>query len=1090
MVKHKIILKLIIILDLFIKIFQTQRLNLIEFKASKIKLKIKGQGNKNIFGYESDYKFSSEYYPTEVYINEKKQDLVNYSYYFGNDSNSVELILNNSIQSCWQMFRNCIDIIEVDLSNFNSSEIININSMFCYCSSLTSVNLNNFDTSKVTDMGFMFYYCNSLTSIDLSSFNTSKLTRMLSMFEGCESLEFINLKNFDDSNILLNKNNINIFKNVPDNIVIYINENNSNIISQIKNKTCYSLISSDDWISDRKTIIDGANLCNDTCYNNDNISCYENCINIINKYECKCRLNNCLECSSINLNESLCTNCKDNYYPIENDTFNLGKYINCYKEPIGYYLDKNISKYKKCYDTCESCEINGDNINHNCIKCNINFSFEINITNNYKNCYENCSNYYYFDNQKNFHCTNNKNCPDEFPFLEKEKTKCAKHDFDYIIEEIGNIDKNETEDNYEIKYYDEIMAIVESIFMYKYDTSNLDNSLDESIEVEKIKITLSTTQNQKNNTKNNITLIDIGECETLLRKYYNLSDNQLLYMKKIDIIQDGIKIPKIYYDIYAKLSPTNLTKLNLSICQNCKIYILIPYNISENIDVLNISSGYYNDICYVSTSKKGTDIILKDRKQEYIDNNMTICQEDCDFSEYNYKSQIVNCSCKVNQESYSVYDMHIDMDKILKNFKDIKNIANLNILSCYKILFSRKGISNNIGALTIIIIIIIHFIFISLFYSKSYEKIICEIKNIKFLKLQNEKEKNEKNEKKGKMRKVNFMKNKKEEKEQKQQNIVKSLRQKKNHNSKDRNRANNNKLISQPNYFKCNPPRYETDKNSTKNVKNIFKNNIDNIIIFNESAINEKSNIYFTKGNNKKAFKKTKFEKQYSNEEMNKLPYQLALQYDKRTFCEYYISLLKIKHVLIFTFCNNKDYNSIIIKIDLFLISIIIYVFNNTLFFNDDTMHKIYEDEGQYNFVYQLPKIIYSLLISLILNSILKLFALSGKGIYTFKNDNIIADITQKEAKLKNQLKIKFIAYFIISSIFLLLCWYYISMFCAIYKNTQKHLISDTLLSLGLSLTYPFIYYLLPGFFRIPALSNPKNNRKYLYIMSTLIQII
>ena len=137
-----------------------------------------------------------------------------------------------------------------------------------------------------------------------------------------------------------------------------------------------------------------------------------------------------------------------------------------------------------------------------------------------------------------------------------------------------------------------------------------------------------------------------------------------------------------------------------------------------------------------------------------------------------------------------------------------------------------------------------------------------------------------------------------------------------------------------------------------------------------------------------------------------------------------------------------------------------------------------------------MPKIIYSLLISLILNSILKLFALSGKGIYTFKNDNIIADITQKEAKLKNQLKIKFIAYFIISSILILLCWYYISMFCAVYKNTQKHLISDTLLSLGLSLTYPFIYYLLPGFFRIPALSNPKNNRKYLYIMSTLIQII
>ena len=224
MIKRKRIFKLIIMLDLYIKILQIQKFNLIEFKASKITLKIKGKGNKNIFGYESNFKFSRDYYPAEVYINAKKQASVNYNYNFINDSNSVELIWNNPIQSCFQMFRNCTQITEVDLSDFNSSEIININSMFCYCSSLTSVNLNNFDTSKVTDMGFMFYYCNSLTSIDLSNFDTSKLTRMQSMFEGCESLEFINLKNFNDSKILLNGNNTNIFKNVPDNIVIYINE--------------------------------------------------------------------------------------------------------------------------------------------------------------------------------------------------------------------------------------------------------------------------------------------------------------------------------------------------------------------------------------------------------------------------------------------------------------------------------------------------------------------------------------------------------------------------------------------------------------------------------------------------------------------------------------------------------------------------------------------------------------------------------------------------------------------------------------------------------------------------------------------------
>ena len=61
-------------------------------------------------------------------------------------------------------------------------------------------------------------------------------------------------------------------------------------------------------------------------------------------------------------------------------------------------------------------------------------------------------------------------------------------------------------------------------------------------------------------------------------------------------------------------------------------------------------------------------------------------------------------------------------------------------------------------------------------------------------------------------------------------------------------------------------------------------------------------------------------------------------------------------------------------------------------------------------------------------------------------------------------------------------------MFGVIYKNTQIHLLKDTLMSVGLSLLFPFGYYILPGFFRIPALSNSKNKRKCLYNFSKIIQ--
>ena len=132
------------------------------------------------------------------------------------------------------------------------------------------------------------------------------------------------------------------------------------------------------------------------------------------------------------------------------------------------------------------------------------------------------------------------------------------------------------------------------------------------------------------------------------------------------------------------------------------------------------------------------------------------------------------------------------------------------------------------------------------------------------------------------------------------------------------------------------------------------------------------------------------------------------------------ISLIKLKHSLIFSFYNNKDYNSKIIKIDLFFISLAGYYAINGLFFNNDTMHKIYETKGKYNFVYNLPKIIYYSLISMVLNKILKVLALSNDDILYFKQTKNKNDIDKEKNNLWNKLKIKFILYYIISSIFIL----------------------------------------------------------------------
>ena len=177
-------------------------------------------------------------------------------------------------------------------------------------------------------------------------------------------------------------------------------------------------------------------------------------------------------------------------------------------------------------------------------------------------------------------------------------------------------------------------------------------------------------------------------------------------------------------------------------------------------------------------------------------------------------------------------------------------------------------------------------------------------------------------------------------------------------------------------------------------------------------------------------------------------------------------------------------------SIYIFIIGFAIEYTINGLFYNDDTMHKIYESKGQFEFVNQIPIVIYSNIISYVLNFPLNFLALSNDAIINFKQENSKLNIMKKAKQLKNVLTIKFSLYFIISFLLLLFFLYYISLFDIIYKNTQIHLLKDTLMSFILSLLIPFAIYLIPGFFRILALSNRKNKRECLYKFSQFLQFL
>ena len=156
------------------------------------------------------------------------------------------------------------------------------------------------------------------------------------------------------------------------------------------------------------------------------------------------------------------------------------------------------------------------------------------------------------------------------------------------------------------------------------------------------------------------------------------------------------------------------------------------------------------------------------------------------------------------------------------------------------------------------------------------------------------------------------------------------------------------------------------------------------------------------------------------------------------------------------------------------------------MFFNESTLHIIYEQHGLYNIIHQIPQIIYSSLISSVINLILRQFSLTEKNVVMIKNN----DNKQQRKEFFRCLIIKFILFFIISILLLILYWYYVGCFCAVFKNTQLFLIKDTLISFGFSLIYPFAFYLFPAILRIHSLKDKKKNKDCIYNFSKLFQFI
>ena len=98
------------------------------------------------------------------------------------------------------MFYGCSALSSLDLTNFSTGNVTDMNAMFGYCQ-LSSLDLTSFNTANVTNMYMMFISCQNLSSLDLTSFNTANVTNMYMMFISCQNLSSLDLTSFNTANV-------------------------------------------------------------------------------------------------------------------------------------------------------------------------------------------------------------------------------------------------------------------------------------------------------------------------------------------------------------------------------------------------------------------------------------------------------------------------------------------------------------------------------------------------------------------------------------------------------------------------------------------------------------------------------------------------------------------------------------------------------------------------------------------------------------------------------------------------------------------------------------------------------------------------
>ena len=500
-----------------------------------------------------------------------------------------------------------------------------------------------------------------------------------------------------------------------------------------------------------------------------------------------------------------------------------------------------------------------------------------------------------------------------------------------------------------------------------------------------------------------------------------------------------------------------INKLNDS-TNNIDINSII-YLTKQDINVFNRSSKFYTDICYHFSYPIDKDIALKDRIRLHYP-NISLCDDECIIKGVDLTNLEAICECEFN----SIINNNFITNNILfqNQYEEIHNIisqTNIQIIKCYEDIFDIKYFKNNIGGFIIMTLIIIEIISILIFSIKSLffiRKYIFGLSGAYILYLSNRNnslssdklslappKKSKKYNAKHSMKK--YKKNNSNSDEKKIKYLISPLSP---NNSKfsisDKLSGNNINIIdnssikkiiinnSNLNMKKSNNQRKKSMKKNIIDTRNFFSNNI-NFMVNSKDSISD--NI-----------------EEYMKTEIDDMDYYTAVKKDNRKFCDYFCDKLKNNQIILNTFYIKDPLRPKTIKIILLVLNIILYLFINALFFNENYVSEIFNSKKEEKFFTFIPRsynrFIYTPLVGGIVNYIIDCFFIEEKkikGIFRREKNNMIT-LNYEIIKAIKMIKIRYALFIVSTFIISIFVQYYIFCFNNIYPHMKKEWIKSSIL--------------------------------------------